>query len=272
MNAYIFDVDGVITNPKNQEVINPVVFEKLITLLQQGIPLSFITGRGMHWLHSNIIKDMEKYIDEHLTFDKRILDLLYISGEFGAATTEHINGISKEFLKKEFEIPTELKENIIQKVKFFDKYLYIEKGKQTIVAIRIENSLTQSEIKKYKNEIVNSINTLLINYPEIEILSDRLSINIRFRNANKKFATDECILWIKKRGYAPDKYYVFGDSPSDLEMGEELENKHLPFDFIFVGEKSELDDINYSFPVIFTKKHCDEGLLEYLETHDTRKY
>jgi hydroxymethylpyrimidine pyrophosphatase-like HAD family hydrolase len=56
MNAYIFDVDGVITNPKNQEVINPVVFEKLITLLQQGIPLSFITGRGMHWLHSNIIK------------------------------------------------------------------------------------------------------------------------------------------------------------------------------------------------------------------------
>ena len=110
MKTYLFDVDGVLTNPENREEINQTVFLNLVKLLEHGIPLSFITGRGMTWLREKFIIKIEKCIEDHPSLDKRILDLLYVSGEFGGVTLEHTNGIRQEFLKKEFGRGIELYE------------------------------------------------------------------------------------------------------------------------------------------------------------------
>lgn len=269
MKTYLFDVDGVLTNPENREEINQTVFLNLVKLLEHGIPLSFITGRGMTWLREKFIIKIEKCIEDHPSLDKRILDLLYVSGEFGGVTLEHTNGIRQEFLKKEFELPEKLQVAIIKEINNFKKYVFIEEGKQTILTIRTNFNLRESEAQRYKNEIITCVNSLLIHYPDIEAQADLLSVNIRCKNANKKYATDQCVLWLERKGYTPDTYYVFGDSPTDLEMGEELKNKQLPFKFIFVGKKRKLEGVSYTFPVTVTTKHYDDGLLEYLSAKDS---
>ena len=65
----------------------------------------------------------------------------------------------------------------------------------------------------------------------------------------------------------PEKYFVFGDSPTDLEMGEELHRQQVPFEFIYVGEQTELNQLKPAFSISFTKGDFDEGTLEFLKSH-----
>jgi hydroxymethylpyrimidine pyrophosphatase-like HAD family hydrolase len=266
MKAYLFDVDGVLTNPQSTEVINPELITTIISFLTQGIPMGFVSGRGMLWLRTNFIKIIEKYFSEHPTFHKRLLDLLYVSAEFGVVTAVHIDGERQESVNRENALPNEIRDVLMTQAKEFEKYTYVETEKQTIFTLRYVTNDWQS-FAEYKPDIIAKYNEVLKNNPEIEVQSDRLAINIRHKNANKKVATDNYLSWIKEKGFVPEQYIVFGDSPTDVEMGDELQRQKLPFTFVFVGRQAELGGKNFSFPISYTKGHCDEGTLEYLITH-----
>ncbi|HVA96908.1 MAG TPA: trehalose-phosphatase [Candidatus Acidoferrales bacterium] len=266
MEAYLFDVDGVLTNTQTPDVINPEFTLFLITYLQQGIPLGFISGRGMLWLRSKFIKVLEKYVNEHKTLNKNILDLLYVSGEFGVVTACHIDGQRTEKVDKAFIIPSEIKNALMIHAQEFSDYVFVETEKQTIFTLRANLDVDFDVFQEHKKEIVASFEEVLKTHPEIEVQTDRIAINIRYRRANKKYATDKYLEWLSEKKYIPEKFIVFGDSPTDLEMGEELQRQQKHFEFIYVGEQSELQT-QRSFPITFTKGHCDEGTLEYLKTH-----
>src|SRR6266550_860435 len=101
MNVYLFDVDGVLTNTQQLDEINPEVFPLLANLLIRGVPIGFISGRGMIWMRAKLIKAIEKYIEKHPTLDKTVLDLIYVSGEFGGVTCIHKNTERKESINQD---------------------------------------------------------------------------------------------------------------------------------------------------------------------------
>jgi len=241
------------------------MFDILMFFLKQGIPMGFITGRDMAWLRSELIKGFEDYTVEH-KLDKKILDLLYIAGEFGSVTTEYTLSERNETINKNFAIPQELRKELVDHFQRFKKFLYVEE-KQTIFSLRGNSDIGAEEFQKIKLEAVESFKKKLRNYPEIEVLSDRIAINIRNKKANKTSATDNFISWLKEKKISPEKFFVFGDSPTDLEMGLELQKQKLPFEFIYVGDEDEFNGMHHSFPVIITKAHCDEGTREYLQAH-----
>lgn len=78
MNAYLFDVDGVITDPVEKKITKPELVSILTSKLENGTPCSFISGRGIDWLRTHVMEEFEKYFDEHYSSHKGMLDLLYI--------------------------------------------------------------------------------------------------------------------------------------------------------------------------------------------------
>jgi hydroxymethylpyrimidine pyrophosphatase-like HAD family hydrolase len=60
MYAYLFDVDGVLTDPQTPEVVKPEMIARLIYFLNQGIPMGFFSGRSMLWLRTHFIKGIER--------------------------------------------------------------------------------------------------------------------------------------------------------------------------------------------------------------------
>jgi len=265
MNTYLFDIDGVLTNLRTPEVIQPKIFTILISFLKKGIPLGFISGRGMWWLRTEFIKKMESYVAVH-QLDKNILDLLYVSGEFGVVKALHINGERIETMDEKFIIPQKVREKLTSYAERFKDIVFVEE-KQTVFTLRSNFDIKEEILKKHKQDIITGLEKILQDYPEIEVLSDKIAINIRYKKANKTLATDNFISWLNEKGFYPEKYFVFGDSQTDLEMGLELQKQKLSFEFIYVGDLEELDASKDTFPVIATSNHGDEGTIEYLSAH-----
>jgi hydroxymethylpyrimidine pyrophosphatase-like HAD family hydrolase len=269
MLAYLFDVDGVLTNPQTRnKITKPELITMLINKLNEGSPLGFISGRGMLWLRSSVVKVLENYLMDHPGFAKSILDNIYVAGEFGGVTCIHTNGQRQETVNNAWIIPEEIRRGLHLVSFQFSDYVSVETEKQTIFTVFANQNITEEDFQTRKNVIVEEFQHVLEGYPDLEVQADRLAINIRYKKANKKNATDMFLQWLKEKGFTPEKYYVFGDSPTDLEMGEELQRQKIPFAFIYVGEQSELTNSHHTFPLTVTKGHCDEGTVEYLKEQE----
>lgn len=268
MNAYLFDVDGVITDPVTRNISKQQLVTHLITLLQKGNPIGIISGRGLIWLRSRIVKVLENYLNDHPGLDNSMLDNVYVSGEFNGVVCIHKNGERQEFVNREQAIPEEVKSGLHLIAFQFSEYVFVDQEKQTIFTVQANSSVNEKEFQMYKNDIFAGFEQVIASYPDLEVHADRLAINIRNKKANKHYATQQFLMWLSKKGLKPEKFYVFGDNPSDLEMGTALYEQGLIFEFVFVGETNELSKEIFPFNIIVTKGHCDTGTLEYLTEHN----
>lgn len=268
MIAYHFDVDGVLTNHQTRKITKPELITTLINKLNEGNPLGFISGRGMIWLRSSIVKVLENYLMDHPGFAKSILDSVFVSGEFGGVMCTHTNGERQETVNNAFIIPDVVRRGLHLVSFQYSDYVFIEAQKQTIFTVVANENISDKDFQTRKYTIIEEFQHVLEGYPDLEVQADRIAINIRYKKANKKYATDMYLQWLKEKGFTPEKYFVFGDSLSDLEMGEELQKQKLPFSFIFVGDKNELANTKPSFELTFTKSQWDEGTIEYLNEQE----
>src|SRR3990167_214820 len=68
--AWIFDIDGVVTNPTKKKVKKLQILDHIAKRLQQGEPVIFNTGRSLPWTIERVN-------------DKRVLENLFAAGEKG---------------------------------------------------------------------------------------------------------------------------------------------------------------------------------------------
>lgn len=267
MFAYLFDVDGVLTNSQTRKISKPELITNLVSKLHEGSPLGFISGRGMLWLRSSVVKVLENYLGDHPGFNKNILDNIFVAGEFGGVICVHKNGVRLESVNKKFAIPEEAQRGLHLVTFQYSDYIFVETEKQTVFSVASKIGIKDNEFELRKNNIIQEFQEVVASFPDLEVQTDRMAINVRNKEANKSYATDIFINWLKEKGVIPEKFIVFGDSPTDLEMGEQLHQKQQPFDFIYVGNKSELANASHQFQVTVTKGNLDEGTLEYLTQH-----
>src|SRR3989344_2543991 len=97
--AWIFDVDGVITDPEKKEVTNPQLFDELIKRLKKGEPVALATGRALEWVIKKIVNPLESRIKENNS-DISLLDNFYVSGEFGGSHLFYNKGKRELFVNK----------------------------------------------------------------------------------------------------------------------------------------------------------------------------
>lgn len=267
MQAYLFDVDGVITDPVKREITKPELITQLLALLQQGSPIAFISGRGLIWMRSRVIKVLEKYLDDHPVLDRNALDNLYISGEFGGVSAVYQQGQRQEEVNKALMIPQGVRSMLEMKAQSFIEYVFVDIEKQTQFTVEANFNKNTNLMDDHGDDIADDFRTVIQGQPELEVQVDRIAVNVKNKQANKRYATDQFLQWLANKNFQPEKYIVFGDSPTDLEIGEQLQAKNLPFDFVYVGEKTDLAESNPQFSIHITNAHCDVGTVEFLTKH-----
>lgn len=270
MYAYIFDIDGVISDIHQRRITHPELTQRIISLLQNHT-VALISGRGLQWIQERITSKFLEYIQSK-NLNESLLDNLYVSGEFGGCQMVFKHGKPQKIVNANIRLDSDLIIRATEISNRFSDIVFIDQEKQTQFTVEMLQNITIDQFAKKENgmalayqKIVDELKLSSI----IEVNQDRIGINIRYKILNKLFATKKFLDWMKSMNFLIDKFKVFGDSPSDLEIGDELKKRGLSFDFIYVGNPADIKR-EMEFEPIFTTKNFDKGLsegtLEYLKS------
>ena len=253
MIAYIFDIDGVITNIDTQDVQEFEIINNISNKLINNFPVALITGRSFEWVEKKVLslmKDVNK-------------NSLFISCEFSGVIVNYKNNEIEKTINRIAQVPN----NIVREALLISKKynnIITHENKKTFLTFRKVTTASLADFQKYQKDFANELSQLISKNKldsDFVVHCDMLGINVRNKNINKKLAIKEFLNWLKNKTTV-QQYLVFGDSISDLEMAEELQNQNLNYKFIYLGEN--LDNSKYNFPIVKTIKHYDQGTLEYL--------
>lgn len=262
MNAWIFDVDGVIVHSSTWQIADRLI-DKITQKLLSHDPVIFISGRGVTFQDQTIVSLMKKAL-ESSSAALSLLDNVYLSGEFGGTSLTYTNGHHQENIHQAFVLPDGIIDDFTRVTEPFLDDFVIEK-KQTIFTVYCRN---REQFHAKKNMLLGLYREIVEKYhllEQIELHSDSSAINVKYKKATKDFATKGALAWLGEKQLTPEHFYVFGDSPSDLAIGEELFANTLPFTFVYVGNPDTISNRKEPFVPIFPTQKEDKGTLEALQ-------
>lgn len=263
MNAWIFDVDGVITNLQTRKVEHPQIIQKIVEKLEAGEPVGIITGRSLPWLSERVLSLIEKQ-----TKIPSVLNNLCVEAEFGAISVIYDHGQKNEAIEANLSISLEVLSQLEKLVKKdFSDVMFVDSDKRTHFTAEMKEGIEAGLFKQKQKELVKKLREILdrlAQVNQIEIHEDAIATNVKHIRLNKHLAADKFLKWLRTKGIEPEIFYVFGDSTSDLQIGEELNKQKKNVRFIYTGK----DDLgNLPFEVVRPSKLFDEGTLEYLKSN-----
>src|SRR5258706_2012747 len=262
MNAWIFDVDGVLVHLEERRIVEKQLLVSIISLLQKDDVVTFISGRSTSWQRNNVITLLEKEA-QRLELPFSLFDNVFLSGEFGGTSIYFQEGKEIDQINKAHIIPKDVLSKLKKETQpFLDKFIL--EPKETIFTVFTRSLKTFSKDKiilvdKFQR-VLNAQNA----QDKLEVHVDSTAINVKYKEATKAYATGQVLFWLQKKQITPNEFIVLGDSLTDLEMGEELQRQQMPFTFVYVGDQETLETHQPSFPLTFTKEKYDKGTLEYL--------
>ena len=262
--VWVFDVDGVITDPQEKQITQPEILDQIISRLEKEDPVAFVTGRALEWVSERIISQLESRIN-----DSKLLNNFFVSGEFGGSSITYGQGVRKEFINRDFRIDQRIIDEVLElTMQKFPDSMQFDKDKKTMVSIEMKDGLTVEQFKPIQKELTPILKKILINHPgkDLEVQEDLIATNIKNKRANKAFATQQLINWIENKKIKIGQYVAVGDNfKSDVLIAEEIDLEELTVEFVYVG-KENIDTSKYSFPIKQTKNKFEKGTLEYLKS------
>ncbi len=263
--VWLFDVDGVITNPSLKKITVPQIIDEIIKRLENSEPVALVTGRSLEWVEERVLDPLEKRI-----LNKNLLSTIFVSGEFGGSKLIYQKGKRQAFVDLNLAVPEKLIKSAKEISQEFSKTMEWDVSKRTMISIEMKDNNSLDQFSMLQLDLVNRLKQLLKSLylnEEYSVHKDRIATNIMKKKANKAYATNQVLNWLKEKDIRPENFVAFGDSISDLAIGEAIHFTGKPIKFIFVGENADLNEHNFHFPVVVTKNRCEEGTLEFLKNN-----
>ncbi len=263
MIAYIFDVDGVITNPSLKLVEHKEILQKIANLLSSNNLIALNTGRSLSWVNERIIPPLLEYISAKIT-----LKNLFAVGEKGGTWFNFDDNGTIQFHKDEsISVPFDLQEKIKELISnSFSETMFYDDTKETMISTEMRDGLSIDEYKKSQKELITKMTAILGEMQltqTLEIDPTTIATDIENQIVGKDYAMERIIDWISHSGLEPKRFITFGDSKSDIPMAEKLYEHKLPVSFVYVGNDN-LNTSSMQFPTIITQEKFDKGTLEFL--------
>jgi len=261
MNAWIFDVDGVLSNLDARGIVEPSLFPSLERILLQGDLLAFNTGRDTVWVRRHILEPLEK-----MGVDASLLKDVFLACEKGGTWQEADQEVQ---LNDAFVLPplfVEKIKNIITDE--FSDVMFFDDGKRTMISVEMKKGIARELFTPRQQELHQIFVKYLDEYglsQKYFIQEDLIASDIMHKNAGKDIGMQHILTWFELSNKHPEHFFCFGDNPSDLHMGELLQSKNYPFTFVYVGTKP-LEPT--SFVPILTEEKFDKGTASFLKTFD----
>ncbi len=261
-DIWIFDIDGVITDPTTKKIIHPQIIERIEQKLNQKIPVCFNTGRSSDWVQKTIVTQFKS--DTPLEF-------LFCACEMGNVILQYNqDNTPRESVHNADLIPSQLYATIKEIVasSYLDS-MFVDDTKKSILTIEMKDGFDQDHYEELQSRLSGEIRIILKNYhPGIHVRpsSSNIAIDIKPITSNKELGAEQILTWLKTKNLSLDQFQfiTFGDSVSDLQMAELFVSQKLSTIFVYVGE----DKINQKakYQTIITKAHYTTGTMEYLNS------
>lgn len=262
MTIYIFDVDGVITNPVLKKVEEKQILEIIAEKIKTDL-VAFNTGRSISWMIERILTPLDNFLS-----DQTALENLFVVAEKGGTWINFDNTGNRKFFKDEkISVPLMLQQEVKRVIEnSYAESMFYDDTKETMISTEMKDGYPIEKFKVLQKKLAKTLEELLVDYhleKDFAVDANSIATDIGSVATGKNFAVRRIINWIKNKQIIPDKYIIFGDSFSDIPGAEELYKNNFPMEFVFVGSKETLQNINFPFKVSFIGGY-DKGTLEYL--------
>lgn len=259
MKAWLFDVDGVLTNPTEKKIVEPQIITEIIKRLETGGIIGLNTGRSLDFVINEVLKPLEQKL-----LNKELLQNVYFVGEKGGTWGDYKNGKMGNNVDEGISVPSEL----IQKVRdlITDKYLdtmFFDETKKTMISTEFKKGADLSKFHEEQKNLVEEMKKILehLGLSNLKIEPSIIATDIQNFHVGKDLGVERFLKMLGKT--EPEEFETFGDSPGDLEMFKYLTRNGHKTRFIYVGNKEIEDNEN----IIKTRGKFDKGTLEYLRTN-----
>lgn len=264
--AWIFDVDGVITNPQEKKITEPEILDEIVKRLEGGEFVALNTGRSIEWVKDRVLNPLIKIVK-----DRSLLQNLLAVGEKGGTWAE-FNELGNLIEKKDdgISVPDNLKNDIRNLISNkYSESMFYDESKLTMISTEMKDGYPLENYKKKQEALLAELKTLLANKNlsgKFKIDPTTIATDIENIFVGKNFSIKRIVEWVKKKGIKPQMYITFGDSfRSDIPMAQEIHSQGLPVEFVYVG-KEDIDTSKYPFPIKITQNKFEKGTLEFLKT------
>lgn len=265
LKAYLFDVDGVLTNPEVKKVEQLKIFDELEKRLEIGYPVGLNTGRSLKFIIEQILKPLEKRVTNKLLFQK-----LFAIGEKGGTWIYYDkSGLQKVKIDKNVSIPKEIQNKVqilINTTRYSDVMFYDE-TKKTMISVELKHGRKIAEFQEPQNRLVDELKTILMDLGldnKFKVDPTRIATDVENIYVGKGLGARKFIDLLQEKNIHPQEYLGFGDSTSDYDMFEELQRLGKRAKFVFVGDKKHLVGKPQK-GVLYTDQPVDKGTLTFLQ-------
>ncbi len=263
-HCFLFDVDGVITNPAEKRVTEEGLIETIAEKLDNGDIVTLNTGRSLSWMMDRVIKPIENAVK-----DKKNLNNFLAVGEKGGSWLFFQDGEWITEIDENLSTPENLQNTIRNLIndKFRDCMFYDE-SKLTMISTEMIDGHPIAKYSEKQHVLVEEMKQILeqSEFKSLDLKIDPTTIATDIQNSHvgKHLGARRIANWLKEKNIKPEHVIAIGDSQSDTEMAEELQDEYS-LDFVFVGNPEKLKFDKLKKKPIFTKSRFGEGTLEFLQ-------
>jgi HAD superfamily hydrolase (TIGR01484 family) len=259
---YIFDIDGVITNP-DTKVPNAQIIHFMAEELNKGWHVAIATGRSSAWVQEHIITVLSNDLQGN-----NLLDNLFVSCEKGAVTMTFSKSIPDVFIDTQFYIPHEINAIIAQAITGMNG-IFFDADKKTMISVEIVGGKDKEKVMLEK-QLLHKLEEwvqqhLLPEFPDIHMENSEISMDIQHKYLDKRIASEKLLDYLKKRDIHPTSFVAFGDNPSDVAITEHIAQDGGKVTFVYVGKQPLVR--SYGFPVIHPQHDTffDDAVVQVLQ-------
>jgi hypothetical protein len=265
--AWLFDVDGVLTEPEHKTVREPALFDELIRRLARGEPVGTNTGRSLTFLGAGLLDPLEARVP-----DRRLLHGLIAIGERGSAwVTYDAAGARSEQVDTATPLSPALRDDVralVQRPEFA-AVMFFDETKRTMISTELRPGKTIADYEAPQRALVVELHALLARHglaDQYRVDPTSIATDIEYRGVGKAYGAARFAAMLEARDIRPARYVCFGDSRSDYDMLEALLARGDRAEMVFVGEPEQLRECD-TRAVTFIQPLYASGTLAYLRAH-----
>src|SRR5437773_8363566 len=145
MTAYLFDIDGVLTDPVEKRVTEENLYSEIIKRLQRKDKICFNTGRSTAWITKRVVIPLLKQVS-----DKNIFGNFFVIGEKGGTwITFDKDGNMIHGRKESFFLSPEFANKIKTLVeKEYSDSMFFDTTKETMISIEMHDGFALAEFHR----------------------------------------------------------------------------------------------------------------------------
>lgn len=257
---YVFDLDGVITNPENSSV-NQSVVGRIRDILTDGEHVAVNTGRSFGWVEQHFIGGLGE--------DKSAFDRLYIVCEKGGESMlwqegRFVSQPSRFALNREaYDI---VKDTFNSHADDFSSMIW-DDTKRTMATIEKKPDAELDAFREQRQPLTTLLHEKVEGY-EVKIDATTIATDVESPRAGKHAGAELIYGWVDEHtSVGRDNFVCFGDSASDYEMARYFAQQGAATTFVFVGKPDAHINEDERVELVRPSAQYDAGTAEYLEQH-----